>query len=154
MIVVDTGYGTDEAARRDRPILRDPTKALEDIGIAAETDGRRCDITHLHYDHTGALHRFSMVRFSAQEAEMAYATGVCICHDLLRMPYTLSMFAKWSGEFIRARLFFTMPKGVWHLASQYTVSAGTLAGSGLYASKPLRGGSSWRQTQRITTRTS
>ncbi|MEL7215070.1 MAG: N-acyl homoserine lactonase family protein, partial [Pseudomonadota bacterium] len=87
VIVVDTGYDADEAARRDRPILRDPAKALEDIGIAAETVADVI-VTHLHYDHAGGLHRFPSARFHVQEAEMAYATGACMCHDVLRMPYT------------------------------------------------------------------
>ena len=36
-IVVDTGYDTKEANRRDRPIIRDPAQSLEAIGIKLKT---------------------------------------------------------------------------------------------------------------------
>ncbi|MEM9902153.1 MAG: N-acyl homoserine lactonase family protein [Pseudomonadota bacterium] len=86
-ILVDSGYDAAEAAARDRPILRDPRDALKPLGIAAEaiTD---LVVTHLHYDHAGGLHLFPNARLHMQEAEMVYATGPCMCHDVLRMPFT------------------------------------------------------------------
>ena len=44
--------------------------------------------THLHYDHAGGLHLFPNATLYLQAAEMAYATGPCMCHDALRMPFT------------------------------------------------------------------
>lgn len=86
-IVVDTGYEAPEADRRDRPILRDPASALAALGVQAETVDTVI-ITHLHYDHAGGLHRFPNATFHLQAAEMAFATGPCMCHPTLRMPYT------------------------------------------------------------------
>lgn len=86
-ILVDTGYDAAEASRRDRPILRDPSKALEVMDV----DATKIDtviITHLHYDHAGGLDRYPNAIFHIQEAEMAFATGPCMCHDTLRMPFT------------------------------------------------------------------
>ncbi|MEM7490556.1 MAG: N-acyl homoserine lactonase family protein [Pseudomonadota bacterium] len=86
-ILVDTGYDVAEAARRDRPILRDPGAALAPFGLTPETVGTVI-VTHLHYDHAGGLHLFPNATLHMQAAEMAYATGPCMCHDALRMPFT------------------------------------------------------------------
>ncbi|MGB0497611.1 MAG: N-acyl homoserine lactonase family protein [Rubricella sp.] len=86
-ILVDTGYDGGEAAARQRPILRDPADALAAIGLVAE-DVDEVVVTHLHYDHAGGLHRFPHARLHMQAAEMAFATGPCMCHDTLRMPFT------------------------------------------------------------------
>lgn len=86
-IVVDTGYDAAEAARRDRPILRDPVSALVPLGLDPDTIDTVI-ITHLHYDHAGGLDRYPAATFHLQAAEMAYATGPCMCHPTLRMPFT------------------------------------------------------------------
>ena len=86
-ILVDTGYDAGEAARRDRPILRDPAEAIGALGVAAETV-ETVIITHLHYDHAGGLDRYPGAAFHLQESEMAYATGPCMCHPTLQMPFT------------------------------------------------------------------
>ncbi|MFD0981990.1 N-acyl homoserine lactonase family protein [Tropicimonas aquimaris] len=87
VILVDTGYDDAEAASRDRPIRLDPRAALEPLGIAPLDIGQVI-VTHLHYDHAGGLHLFPNATLHMQAAEMAYATGPCMCHDTLRMPYT------------------------------------------------------------------
>lgn len=87
VILVDTGYDQDEAASRDRPIRMDPREALAPLGLKAE-DITQLIITHLHYDHAGGLHLFPNATIHLQELEMAYATGPCMCHDTLRMPFT------------------------------------------------------------------
>ena len=86
-ILVDTGYDAQEGAARDRPIRLDPVEALKPFGLSPEsiTD---IIVTHLHYDHAGGLHLFPNARLHLQETEMAYATGACMCHDTLRMPFT------------------------------------------------------------------
>ncbi len=86
-IVVDTGYDAEEGARRGRPILRDPGAALADLGVeTAAVD--TVILTHLHYDHAGALARFPAARFHLQAAEMAFATGPCMCAPALNHPFT------------------------------------------------------------------
>ena len=87
VILVDTGYEEAEAQARDRPIRLDPRAALAPFSLdpGAITD---VIVTHLHYDHAGGLHLFPNARLHLQAAEMAYATGPCMCHDTLRMPFT------------------------------------------------------------------
>jgi glyoxylase-like metal-dependent hydrolase (beta-lactamase superfamily II) len=87
-IVVDTGFDAAEGAKRGRKVDRAPAAALEQVGVAA---GRvdQVIITHLHYDHAGTLGAFPAARFHLQAAEMAYATGPCMCHNHLRYPFTL-----------------------------------------------------------------
>ena len=87
VILVDTGYDDAEAAARDRPIRLDPVTALAPFGIAPQ-DVDHIIVTHLHYDHAGGLHLFPNAKLHLQAAEMAYATGPCMCHDTLRMPFT------------------------------------------------------------------
>ena len=86
-ILVDTGYDGKEAQNRNRPIALEPHDALAPFGIdpAEVTD---IIVTHLHYDHAGGLHLFPNARLHMQSAEMAFATGPCMCHDVLRMPFT------------------------------------------------------------------
>lgn len=87
VILVDTGYDVEEAAARDRPIRQDPVASLAPFGIAPE-DITSVIVTHLHYDHAGGLHLFPNATLHMQAAEMAFATGPCMCHDTLRMPFT------------------------------------------------------------------
>ncbi|MCP4381994.1 MAG: N-acyl homoserine lactonase family protein [Hyphomicrobiales bacterium] len=86
-ILVDTGYDGEEGRLRDRPTLVEPREALQRIGIAPE-DLDTVIVTHLHYDHAGGLAQFGGARLHMQEAEMAYATGACMCYEALRHPFT------------------------------------------------------------------
>ena len=87
VILVDTGYDDAEASTRDRPIRLDPRAALAPLELMPEqiTDAI---VTHLHYDHAGGLHLFPNAKLHMQSAEMAFATGPCMCHDVLKMPFT------------------------------------------------------------------
>ena len=87
VILVDTGYDAEEAASRDRPIRLDPVAALAPLGVTPQ-DITQLIVTHLHYDHAGGLHLFPNATLHMQSAEMAYATGPCMCHDTLKMPFT------------------------------------------------------------------
>lgn len=87
VVLVDTGYDETEAKRRGRPILRDPADALSALNLKAE-DISDVIITHLHYDHAGGLDRYPNAKFHLQATEMAYATGPCMCHGTLQMPFT------------------------------------------------------------------
>ena len=87
-IVVDTGFDAAEGAKRGRKVDRAPAAALEQIGVAAG-NVEQVVVTHLHYDHAGTLGAFPKARFHLQEAEMAYATGPCMCHNFLRYPFTV-----------------------------------------------------------------
>lgn len=87
VILVDTGYDAEEGRARGRPIRLDPGEALAPLGVTPETVTQLI-VTHLHYDHAGGLHLFPNAVLHMQAAEMAYATGPCMCHDTLRMPFT------------------------------------------------------------------
>jgi len=87
VILVDTGYDDAEGQARGRPIRLDPVAALAPFGVRPE-EVSHVIVTHLHYDHAGGLHLFPNARLHLQAAEMAYATGPCMCHDVLRMPFT------------------------------------------------------------------
>ncbi|MEM1129770.1 MAG: N-acyl homoserine lactonase family protein [Pseudomonadota bacterium] len=87
LILVDTGYDTAEGTARGRPVIHEPPAALAPLGIRAE-DVTQIIVTHLHYDHAGGLHLFPNAILHMQEAEMAFATGRCMCHPLLRSPFT------------------------------------------------------------------
>ena len=77
-ILVDTGFDQAEAEPRGR---NDRARAAR--GAGADRHRRRQDrhliVTHLHYDHAGTLDHFPAARFHIQDAEMAYATGRCMC---------------------------------------------------------------------------
>lgn len=86
-ILVDTGYDIEEGQRRDRPIETPPVQMLEAFGHHPDTIDTVI-LTHLHYDHAGSLYAFKNADLHVQEIEMQYATGPCMCHDHLRMPFT------------------------------------------------------------------
>lgn len=87
VILVDSGYDAGEGLKRERPIRIDPGEALKPFGLAPE-DIDELIVTHLHYDHAGGLHLFPNAKLHMQASEMAYATGPCMCHDTLKMPFT------------------------------------------------------------------
>jgi glyoxylase-like metal-dependent hydrolase (beta-lactamase superfamily II) len=86
--VVDTGFGTEAAARRQREWLRCPADSLGLLGMDA-SEVSDVILTHLHYDHAGNLHRFPRARFHLQDDEMAFATGRSMCQPTLRTPFDL-----------------------------------------------------------------
>lgn len=86
-ILVDTGFDHKEAAARGRKITEEPIVSLKRIGIEPASI-KETIITHLHFDHAGTMDQFPATRFHLQEAEMAYATGKCMCEPSMRVPFT------------------------------------------------------------------
>ena len=84
--VVDTGYDEASASKRNRDLVRPVRDNLAALGIRCEavTD---VIVTHMHYDHAGNDGLFPAARFHVQDAEMAYATGRCMCHAYSNHPY-------------------------------------------------------------------
>jgi glyoxylase-like metal-dependent hydrolase (beta-lactamase superfamily II) len=89
VILVDTGFNADRAARRGRRIDRNPIEALAALDVAPE-DVDTAIITHLHYDHAGNMDLLPNARFVLQEAEKGFATGRHMRHALIRHPFELA----------------------------------------------------------------
>jgi len=87
-VVIDTGFDHDEGSARGRRLERLPREGLAALGVDATTVDNVI-ISHLHYDHAGGMADFAQARFHLQEAEMAYATGRCMCYAALNQPYTV-----------------------------------------------------------------
>lgn len=104
-IVVDTGYDEAEGQKRGKPLLRDPSDHLSMIGIDAG-HVEQLIVTHLHYDHAGSLNRFPEALIHVQAAEMAYATGPCMCHGDLRMPFTVEHVCQMVERVYSGRVVF------------------------------------------------
>lgn len=105
VILVDTGYDTAEAKARGRPIRLDPVQALAPLGLTPD-DITTLIVTHLHYDHAGGLHLFPNATLHMQAAEMAFATGPCMCHDTLRMPFTATHICEAIRRLYAGKLIF------------------------------------------------
>jgi glyoxylase-like metal-dependent hydrolase (beta-lactamase superfamily II) len=73
-VVVDTGFNSDDATRRNRRLLRTAAEGLATIGVDAST-APDVILTHLHYDHVGGFDQFPNASFHLQDREMAFATG-------------------------------------------------------------------------------
>lgn len=85
-VVVDTGFTATAGNRRNRKIIAPVDEALKSVGVHVATV-KHVVITHLHFDHAGALSMFPEAEIYLQEAEMAYATGKCMCEPFLRAPF-------------------------------------------------------------------
>jgi glyoxylase-like metal-dependent hydrolase (beta-lactamase superfamily II) len=81
VVVVDSGFTAETAARRKRDMLRDPIDAIKLLGVDPDTVGDVV-LTHLHYDHVGNFHRFPKAAFHLQEPDLHYAVG-----RHMRFPY-------------------------------------------------------------------
>jgi glyoxylase-like metal-dependent hydrolase (beta-lactamase superfamily II) len=84
--VVDTGYGQADADKRGRQLTCLPAEMLARVGIDAKTT-RDVILTHMHWDHAGGIDQFPAATFHVQDAEMAYCTGRCMCHAVMRQPF-------------------------------------------------------------------
>lgn len=87
-ILVDVGFGEEQAAARGRTLLMRPAAGLALLGVNPSAI-RDIVITHMHYDHAGCIDDFPNARFHLQDAEMAYATGRHMRHPFLRLSYSV-----------------------------------------------------------------
>lgn len=85
-IVVDTGFGEQQARERGRELLTPVADGLAAAGVDPGTVGDVV-ITHMHYDHAGCNDLFQNACFHLQDSEMAFATGRCMCHPHANHPY-------------------------------------------------------------------
>ena len=84
--VVDTGFDAAMAKKRGRVISKPIAEGLKAIDIAPDSI-KNVIVSHLHYDHCGNYDTFPNARYHLQDTEMAYATGRCMCHQHLRVPF-------------------------------------------------------------------
>jgi len=86
IVLFDTGYNKDTAARAGRYLQNDPHNDPLDVlallDIAPE-DVDHIVITHMHHDHVGNLHRFPRASFSISREEYAFCTGPLVRKELL-----------------------------------------------------------------------
>lgn len=73
-IVVDVGFTSRVAKRRDRPHFREPSEAVALLGVDV-TKVSYVILSHLHYDHSGDLDPFTSARVVVQEDELRFWTG-------------------------------------------------------------------------------
>ena len=84
--VVDTGFDAAMARKRARTLLQPIADGLKALRIDHQTV-RDVIVTHLHYDHCGNHDLFPQAKYHLQDDEMAYATGRCMCHAEIRVPF-------------------------------------------------------------------
>lgn len=104
-ILVDTGFDQVEANSRGRRIEIAPSEALKRIGIDSDKI-ETIIITHLHYDHAGTLDHFPQAQFHIQEAEVAYATGRCMCEETLRKAFNADHVCNFVKKIYSGRVEF------------------------------------------------
>jgi glyoxylase-like metal-dependent hydrolase (beta-lactamase superfamily II) len=109
-ILVDTGFNAEEAKLRSRKLTLNPVEALARFGVNAD-DIRDVVVTHLHYDHAGNLDRFPNTRFHLQDREMSYATGRCMCHGVLRHPFSVEHVTQMVRHVFSERVIFHSGEG-------------------------------------------
>jgi len=110
-ILVDTGFNEAAAKQRSREIKINPADMLARLGVAPDSIDDVV-ITHLHYDHAGNLDRFPKARFHLQDREMAFATGRCMCHGLLRHPFSVEDVTLMVRHVYHERVVFHDGEGV------------------------------------------
>jgi glyoxylase-like metal-dependent hydrolase (beta-lactamase superfamily II) len=82
IVVVDTGFSGEVAARRGRTVLHDPVELLETtLGISA-ADVDDLVLTHAHYDHIGNATRFPRATVHIAPDELAFVAGGALDHPL------------------------------------------------------------------------
>lgn len=92
-ILVDTGFGAESARERPRNLECCPVETLRVLGVNPEDIGDVI-LTHLHYDHAGNLDKTPNAVFHIQDDEVEYATGRCMCHQVLRHPFRVDDVAQ------------------------------------------------------------
>ena len=116
--VVDTGFDAAMARQRGRTLLKPVAEGLSAIGISPD-DVRDVIVTHLHYDHCGNHDLFPRARYHLQDIEMAYATGRCMCHAYIRIPFEADDVVAMVRKVFAGRVMFH--DGIVQLAPGLTV---------------------------------
>jgi glyoxylase-like metal-dependent hydrolase (beta-lactamase superfamily II) len=116
--VVDTGFDEPMARQRGRHIVRAVGEGLTTIGVPPDSV-QHVIVTHLHYDHCGNHDLFPAARYHLQDEEMAYASGRCMCHATLRIPFEVDDVVAMVRKVFADRV--TFHDGTWEMAPGITV---------------------------------
>lgn len=103
--VFDTGFDAAVGAKRKRHLLRPVGDGLRMIGIDPDAV-EDVIVSHLHFDHCGNHHLFPRARYHIQDVEMAYCTGRCMCHAVLRHPYDAEDVSSMVAKVFAGRVTF------------------------------------------------
>jgi glyoxylase-like metal-dependent hydrolase (beta-lactamase superfamily II) len=87
VFVCDTGFDEAAAKERARKIIHPVGEGLQALGVQPDKVNHVI-ATHMHWDHAGNYDLFPNARYHIQDTEMAYATGRCMCHQMLRIPFS------------------------------------------------------------------
>ena len=88
LILVDTGFNAEVAARRKRTLVREPRDGLALLGIKSE-EVREVIITHMHNDHVGTFFDFPNADFHVQDEEMSFVTGRHMRNQFFRRSFEI-----------------------------------------------------------------
>ena len=105
VFVVDTGFDAVVARRRGREITAPVEDGLAALGVDP-TAVADVIVTHMHYDHAGNHALFPGARYHLQDAEMAFCTGRCMCHEALRHAYAADDVAAMVRKVFDRRVVF------------------------------------------------
>lgn len=105
VFVCDTGFDEAVSRQRQRRIIHPVGDGLKALGIQPE-DVKQVVATHLHWDHAGNHDLFPNARYHVQDTEMAYCTGRCMCHAMLRIPFDESDVAAMVRKVFAGRVEF------------------------------------------------
>jgi glyoxylase-like metal-dependent hydrolase (beta-lactamase superfamily II) len=105
MYVVDTGFDAVTAKLFNRKPFDDPATLLGQFGIDAASV-EQLIVTHMHFDHVGALSSFPKATFHLQAGDLAYATSPLMKYDFLRWPYIREHVVQMVGYAHSGRVVF------------------------------------------------
>ena len=83
-VLVDTGFGEDDAAARKLRGYVSPAAMLARVGVRADEIPLAL-VTHLHWDHWAGYRHFPAAEFWIQREEVAFWTGPVARYDAYRM---------------------------------------------------------------------
>ena len=92
-VLVDTGFGEEDAAARGLRGYVSPAEMVARVGVRAEEIPTAL-VTHLHWDHWAGYRHFPEAEFWVQRDEVAFWTGAVARYDAYRMSANVGALAE------------------------------------------------------------